>query len=852
MESTGFTIYNFIIRAYLSLILLFFPSIVFAVTPKPSVSASFNPSVVKTGDQTTLSWSSTNATSCDEVSATSGSKNYPVLTTSDWTVTITCRGPGGVSSATTVLKVTPPSKPTVSVSFSPSTATTGQNSTLNWSSTDATSCSGAPTTATSGSKVYPILTTSDWSYTITCTGPGGTSSSTAVLRVTPPPKPTVTASFNPSVVKTGDQTTLSWSSTNATSCDEVSTTSGSKNYPVLTTSDWTVTITCTGPGGTSSATTVLSVTPPPKPTVTASFNPASVKIGEQATLTWSSTDAASCEKVSATSGTKDYSALTADDLIVTITCSGAGGTSSASATLIVTDPLPPKITDAGINTSMYPWAIWVIGENFIPSMRIQYDVRTQAGVSKRNDAPISYKDSSEITFQIDQSILQVDQCATDECTFSVYATDGSAVISQRSFSFKNRNPVGTLRERNGQCHIDPRSGACDTYIEADQRINVKKISCIWALNPTQLFACHEVKNWGKYWDFSTLTPRQFELRAYDSYPAATEAARLAGLLIDTETITALPTVPRGSLNSTYCYLYESQEACAVKITVNSSYTPFSCLWLTQPIKLIECSSNSQWDVDLLTTVNQQRIELSAHNSIPEDSLQGRLSANRELSYRDVQAKRTWPSTATGTIEGNLSCELEGLNNSCTISSLNIKHAGTPIACLWELNPTKLIKCDDSVLSTNQYRQKAEWEASIAKITATEKSIELRSHLSLPSDDDAARLLGKLLDAEKVIALNGPALVWKEFSDALKNNDRAKLNQLLDPGVANDYETLFDILGSEVADVGKQIEDTVEPLYVSERVAEYLIIKKSDDNQSSYAHVIRLVKDKNNHWKINSL
>jgi hypothetical protein len=77
--------------------------------PGPMVSASFWPSKVRLGGQSTLSWSSTNATSCTGVpsqssSAPSDSKSHTLNQTSDWLVTITCSGPGGSASATAKLR----------------------------------------------------------------------------------------------------------------------------------------------------------------------------------------------------------------------------------------------------------------------------------------------------------------------------------------------------------------------------------------------------------------------------------------------------------------------------------------------------------------------------------------------------------------------------------------------------------------------------------------------------------------------------------------------------------------------------------------------------------------------------
>ena len=88
------------------------------------------------------------------------------------------------------------SKPTVSLSANPTSVTSGSGSTLNWTSTNATSCtaSGAwsGTQAVSGSYSTGALTSSA-TYTLTCTGTGGSASQSATVTVTasaPPPPPT--------------------------------------------------------------------------------------------------------------------------------------------------------------------------------------------------------------------------------------------------------------------------------------------------------------------------------------------------------------------------------------------------------------------------------------------------------------------------------------------------------------------------------------------------------------------------------------------------------------------------------------------------------------------------------------
>ncbi len=79
--------------------------------------------------------------------------------------------------------------PSVSLSASPTTITSGQSSTLTWTSTNATSCtasggwSGSKLTTGGSENVSP---TSNTTYTLTCTGPGGTTPASATVTVSGP------------------------------------------------------------------------------------------------------------------------------------------------------------------------------------------------------------------------------------------------------------------------------------------------------------------------------------------------------------------------------------------------------------------------------------------------------------------------------------------------------------------------------------------------------------------------------------------------------------------------------------------------------------------------------------------
>jgi peptidoglycan-associated lipoprotein len=84
----------------------------------------------------------------------------------------------------------------------------------------------------------------------------------------PKPQPTVTLSANPTTIKKGESTTLSWTSTNATQLTispDVGTVAAEGSTKVSPSDSTDYTITATGPGGSATATAHVTVTAPPPP-----------------------------------------------------------------------------------------------------------------------------------------------------------------------------------------------------------------------------------------------------------------------------------------------------------------------------------------------------------------------------------------------------------------------------------------------------------------------------------------------------------------------------------------------------------------------------------------------------------
>ena len=323
-----------------------------ATLAAPGVTLTASPTTITLGQSSTLTWSSTDETSCTAGGAWSGSEStsgtqvVTPIATGTTSFTLTCTGASGSANASVTVSVQAP-LPTVNISVTPTSITLGQSATLNWSSTNATSCtasngwSGAQ--ATSGTQSVTPAQIGTSNYTLTCNGAGGGLVATAILTVTNSPSPTVNISVIPTSITLGQSATLNWSSTNATSCAASNGWSGAQNTSGTTmvtpsaAGTATYTLTCNGLGGGLVATAALLVTNPPPPAVNISVTPTSITLGQSATLNWSSTNATSCMASNGWSGAQNTGGTTmvtpsaAGTATYTLSCSGAAGASTDSA-----------------------------------------------------------------------------------------------------------------------------------------------------------------------------------------------------------------------------------------------------------------------------------------------------------------------------------------------------------------------------------------------------------------------------------------------------------------------------------------------------------------------------------------
>ncbi|MGQ0621988.1 MAG: choice-of-anchor tandem repeat GloVer-containing protein [Panacagrimonas sp.] len=311
------------------------------------VSIAVTPGNVFTDDPATLQWSSTNATGCTASGAwsgpraTSGSLAISQTTAGSYAYTLECSNSGGSAMSTAMLEVAAFPAPSLVFGLTPATIRTDGQATLTWTTENASACaaSGAWTggKGTSGNEMANKPTPGSYTYTLSCTGRGGSTSSSQVLTVIPIPPPAVTLNLNAVDIRLGQSALLSWTGADAASCRASGAWSGNKpvtgNQSVkpLLIGNYTYTLTCFGPGGTTSRSATLRVTLTEKPTLSLSVSPSQIRLGQSAALNWDSVHAGACTASGAWSGNKPVdgsegrSPTAKGAYAYTLSCTGPGG-----------------------------------------------------------------------------------------------------------------------------------------------------------------------------------------------------------------------------------------------------------------------------------------------------------------------------------------------------------------------------------------------------------------------------------------------------------------------------------------------------------------------------------------------
>jgi hypothetical protein len=262
--------------------------------PAPSISFSISSSSIIFPGSSTISWSTFNATSVFITNiganlATSGSRTVSPSATTTYTIIASGEGGTVTRSATVTVTYQPPS---VSFSITPTSICRGSTATLSWNVTGAVNSvfinQGIGSVAASGSRT--VGPTSSTTYTITATGPGGTTTRSVTLTVNQPTTTSITA--DSTAIIRGQCTTLRWTTTgNATSAtinQGIGSVNINGNRQVCPTETTTYTINVAGICTNSSSSVTVIVYQPPTVNLT---DPGSLNYGQQGTLIYNATDA---------------------------------------------------------------------------------------------------------------------------------------------------------------------------------------------------------------------------------------------------------------------------------------------------------------------------------------------------------------------------------------------------------------------------------------------------------------------------------------------------------------------------------------------------------------------------------
>ena len=258
-------------------------------------------------------------------------------------------GPGGSGTCSASVIVNIPPAPKCELTVSPSEIERGQSATLTLKTSGRIKSAILDNTAVSpdgGTKtVTPLDSTT---YIAQCSGPGGLSIGSATVAVIPPPPPVCDLTASPAEIEEGQSTTLTLiAKGQVTSAvldgSEVPATGGTKTVTPKNTMPYLAK--CTGPGGSSIASTTVSVIPPAPPKAELTASPQEIEKGQSSTLTFKTSGKVTSAildgtEVAPEGGTKVVTPSTNSSYLAHAT--GPGGTAVSTTTVSVKLPPPPK------------------------------------------------------------------------------------------------------------------------------------------------------------------------------------------------------------------------------------------------------------------------------------------------------------------------------------------------------------------------------------------------------------------------------------------------------------------------------------------------------------------------------
>ncbi|MBS0379718.1 MAG: hypothetical protein JSS29_14655 [Proteobacteria bacterium] len=367
------------------------------ISDPPIVTVAVAPATLEAGEAAVITWNSAEATSCKASGAWSGTEaltnqtgmSTGALGAGTYSYGLTCTGPGGTGSDVRSVTVGVAAAPAVTLVLQPTSIQPGATAVLTWTTTNAASCAGVggstgdgwsgaqPLNNTKGLQLGPFSANGSYTYTLNCTGAGGTGSSARILTVSagaPPAPPTVSFSATPTSLTLGQSTQLTWTTSNASAC---SASGGTSNWsgpqplngsnvavgPFSTAASYSLVLTCTGAGGSTAGTADIVVgsgAPPPGAAVTVSVDPTTVTAGVAAGLTWTSANVSACTASGSWNGSQPLTGTDVSTGILsvpgnyafTLTCNGALGSVTDTASLTVDAPPATILSFSAAQTSL--------------------------------------------------------------------------------------------------------------------------------------------------------------------------------------------------------------------------------------------------------------------------------------------------------------------------------------------------------------------------------------------------------------------------------------------------------------------------------------------------------------------
>ena len=349
--------------------------------PAPTITCTPASQTIEAGDNATLTWNSSNADSVTidpnlpGISGTipvDGSHTFLPSSSNTYTFTAAADDTNEEGTASCSVTVTePPPDPTITCTPASQTIEAGDNATLTWNSSNADSVTIDPnlpglsgTIPVDGSHTFSPSSSNTYTFTAAAddTNEEGTASCSVTV-TEPPPDPTITCTPASQTIEAGDNATLTWNSSNADSVtinpnlpglSGTIPVDGSHTFSPSSSNTYTFTAAADDTNEEGTASCSVTVNPPPAPSITCTPASQTIEAGDNATLTWNSSNADSVTinpnlpGLSGTipvDGSHTFSPSSSNTYTFTAAADDTNEEGTASCSVTVTEPPPdPTIT----------------------------------------------------------------------------------------------------------------------------------------------------------------------------------------------------------------------------------------------------------------------------------------------------------------------------------------------------------------------------------------------------------------------------------------------------------------------------------------------------------------------------